>query len=91
VAVSEKALHLVIEARESSWLRITEGRTPAYQVLLKPGEKIERTASDFFLLDIGNAGGVNLIFQGKPLGSLGKQGQVIHLRLPEKTAEKETS
>ena len=90
VAASEKTLHLVIEARESSWLRITEGRNPSYQVLLKPGEKIERAASDFFLLDIGNAGGVNLIFEGKPLGSLGKQGQVIHLRLPEKTAEKET-
>ena len=88
VAVSEKTLHLVIEARESSWLRITEGRTPSYQVLLKPGERIERTASDFFLLDIGNAGGVDLIFQGKPLGSLGKPGQVLHLRLPEQQAEK---
>ena len=87
MAASEKTLNLVIEARELSWLRITEGRNPSHQVLLKPGERIERTASDFFLLDIGNAAGVNLIFQGKPLGSLGKQGQVIHLRLPERTAE----
>ncbi len=90
VAVSEKTLRLVIEARELSWLRITEGRNPSYQVLLKPGERIERTASDFFLLDIGNAAGVSLTFQGKALGSLGKQGQVIHLRLPENAAEKET-
>jgi hypothetical protein len=90
MAASEKTLNLVIEARDLSWLRITEGRNPSYQVLLKPGERIERTASDFFLLDIGNAAGVNLIFQGKPMGSLGKQGQVIHLRLPERTAEKES-
>jgi hypothetical protein len=90
VAASEKTLNLVIEARELSWLRITEGGNPSYQVLLKPGEKIERTASDFFLLDIGNAAGVNLIFQGNSLGSLGKQGQVVHLRLPERTAEKES-
>jgi cytoskeleton protein RodZ len=89
--VSGKTFSLVIEARELSWLRITEGRNPSYQVLLKPGERIERTASDFFLLDIGNAGGLNLTFQGKSLGSLGKQGQVIHLRLPHGTAEeKET-
>ena len=89
-AGSGETLHLVIEARELSWLRITEGRNPSYQVLLKPGERIERTAADLFLLDIGNAGGVNLTFQGKPLGSLGKQGQVIHLRLPERQAEKES-
>jgi cytoskeleton protein RodZ len=83
-------LHLVIEARELTWLRITADRKPPYQVLLKPGERIERTASDFLLLDIGNAGGVNLTFQGKPLGAPGKRGQVIHLRLPEQTAEKES-
>jgi cytoskeleton protein RodZ len=90
VAAPGKTLHLVVEAQELSWLRITEGRNPSYQVLLKPGERIERTAVDFFLLDIGNAGGINLLFQGKPLGSLGKQGQVIHLRLPELQAEKES-
>jgi cytoskeleton protein RodZ len=90
VAASGETFHLVIEAQELSWLRITEGRNPSYQVLLKPGERIERNAADFFLLDIGNAGGVNLTFQGKPLGSLGKQGQVIHLRLPERQAERES-
>ncbi len=89
-AASGKTLNLVVEARELSWLRITEGRNPSYQVLLKPGERIERTTSDFFLLDIGNAAGVNLIFQGKSLGSLGKPGEVIHLRLPEQTAEKKS-
>jgi len=39
-------------------------------VLLKSADRIERLASDYFLVDIGNAGGVNLIFQGKPLGIL---------------------
>ena len=82
--------HLVIEARELTWIRITEDRNPSYQVLLKPGDQIERMASDFFQLDIGNAGGINLTFQGKPLGSLGKQGQIIHMRLPEKGSERKS-
>jgi len=82
-----KTVHLAIETKELTWIRITEDRNPSYQLLLKPGEKVERTAADFFLLDIGNAGGINLIFQGKPLGDLGKPGQVIHIRLPEKTQE----
>ncbi len=90
LATSGKMLHLVIETRDLSWIRITEDQNPSYQVLLKPGDRIERLASDYFQLDIGNAGGVNLIYQGKSLGSLGKQGEVIHLRLPEKAPEKKT-
>jgi cytoskeleton protein RodZ len=89
-APSGKMLHLVIETRDLSWIRITEDQNPSYQVLLKPGDRIERLASDFFQLDIGNAGGVNLIYQGKSVGSLGKQGEVVHLRLPEKAPEKKT-
>jgi cytoskeleton protein RodZ len=89
-APSGKMLHLAIEARDLSWIRITEDQSPSYQVLLKPGDRIERLASDYFQLDIGNAGGVNLIYQGRSLGSLGKQGEVIHLRLPGKTPEKKS-
>ncbi len=89
-AAAGKMYHLVIEARELTWIRITEDRNPAYQVLLKPGDKIERMASDYFQLDIGNAGGINLTFQGKPLGSIGKQGQIIHMRLPEKRSERKS-
>jgi cytoskeleton protein RodZ len=85
--LSGKKLHLVIETVELTWVRITEDRNPPLQLLLKPGDRIERMASDSFLLDIGNAGGINLIFQGKPLGSPGKRGQVIHVRLPDKTEE----
>jgi cytoskeleton protein RodZ len=87
---SGKTLNLVIEARELTWLRITEDRNPSSQVLLKPGEKIDRRASNSFLLDIGNAAGVNLIFDGKPLGVLGNQGQVIHMQLPAQAPEKRT-
>jgi cytoskeleton protein RodZ len=88
--VTEKALHLIIEAKELTWARITEDHNSPSQVILKPGDRIERRASDFFDLDIGNAGGIDLIFQGKPLGSLGKRGQVIHIRVPEKERERKT-
>lgn len=89
-AAAGKMYHLIVEARELTWIRITEDRNPSYQALLKPGDKMERMASDFFRLDIGNAGGINLTFQGKPLGSLGKRGQIIHMRLPEKGAERKS-
>jgi len=33
-------------------------------------------------VDIGNAGGIRISFDGKAIENLGKPGQVIHLRLP---------
>jgi cytoskeleton protein RodZ len=73
---------LVIEARDYTWIRLSEDQGTPFQVMLKPGEKIERRASRSFDLDVGNAGGTQLIFQGKPLPPLGSPGQVVHLRLP---------
>ncbi len=73
---------LVIEARDYTWIRLSEDQSQPYQVLLKPGERLERRASRSFDIDVGNAGGTLLTFQGKALGSLGAPGQVVHLRLP---------
>ncbi|MDO8785372.1 MAG: DUF4115 domain-containing protein [Syntrophales bacterium] len=81
-AKPEESYPLSIEARELTWLRIREGQNPPYEVLLKPGDKIERSAA-FFVIDIGNAGGLNAEFQGVPLSNLGRSGQVVHLRLPQ--------
>ena len=72
---------LIMEARELTWLRIRADHNPPYEILLKPGEKIEKSASQF-MIDIGNAGGITIEFQGKSLGNLGKQGEVVHLSLP---------
>lgn len=76
-------LNLLIEATEDTWLNITEDRNPPYQITLKTGEKLSRNAREFFVIDVGNAAGVNITFLGKSLGNLGRKGQVLHLRLPQ--------
>lgn len=76
-------LNLLIEAAEDTWLKITEDRNPPYQITLKAGEKLNRKAQEFFVIDVGNAAGVNITFLGKSLGNLGRKGQVVHLRLPQ--------
>jgi cytoskeletal protein RodZ len=73
---------LVVEATETSWLNVVEDDNPPYEILLRPGERMQREATDKFSIDIGNAGGVSVYFQDKPLGLLGKSGQVVHLNLP---------
>ena len=74
---------LVIKAHELTWLRITDDQHQSFQVLMKPGEKIERSGRQF-AIDIGNAGGVSIEFQGSVLNKIGKSGEVVHLRLPER-------
>jgi len=81
VVVDTETESLVIKAVEDTWLRITIDRNPPFEVLLKPGETIERKGSDFEV-DVGNAGGIKIQFKGKIIEGLGKSGQVIHLRLP---------
>ncbi|OGT99958.1 MAG: hypothetical protein A2X80_05485 [Geobacteraceae bacterium GWB2_52_12] len=76
-------LNLLIEATEDTWLKIAEDRNPPYQIILKKGEKLSRNAKEFFVIDVGNAAGVNITFLGKSLGNLGRKGQVVHLRLPQ--------
>jgi cytoskeleton protein RodZ len=78
---SEEVSLLIIKATEETWIRIKADQNLSYQVLLKPGEKIERKAASFDM-DIGNAGGIKIQFKGKNIENLGKSGQVIHLRLP---------
>lgn len=72
---------LIMEAKELTWIRITTDHGFSEEILLRPGDKIEREAPMFKLI-IGNAGGLSVKFQGKCLGSLGRHGQVVHLKLP---------
>jgi len=80
--VSDKeAAQLSIRAIEETWLRVKPEQNPSFQVLLKAGEKFEYRAKSFEI-DIGNAGGIKVKFNGKDLENLGKRGEVVHLRLP---------
>jgi cytoskeleton protein RodZ len=84
-AEPEKApLRLLISATQTTWVRITEDDNPSYQILLKQGDTLERQAEKVFTVDVGNAGGIDIQFQGKSLGPLGKNGEVVHLTLPER-------
>jgi cytoskeleton protein RodZ len=77
----KEALLLTVMATEETWLRVTADQNLSFQVLLKAGDKFEHKAKSFEI-DVGNAGGIKLNFNGKDMGNLGKPGQVVHLRLP---------
>jgi cytoskeleton protein RodZ len=82
VPAAEKPYTLVIEASELTWIEIERDGNPPFEIMMRPGERFAERASEEFNLIIGNAGGVEIRFQGQSLGPLGVHGQVVHLTLP---------
>lgn len=75
--VSPPLLRLTIQAVERSWVSavVDDGVTKEFS--LHPEDKITIEAEKRFLLNIGNAGGVKLTLNGKPLGPYGKKGEIV--------------
>ncbi len=81
-AGADKKHTLVINATEVVWIKARIDGGEPFDVVLKKGERIVWRAANSFSLVIGNAGGVNLVYDGDKLQPLGKSGEVATLKLP---------
>ena len=78
VAKAAPARHvLVVRAHEPTWLSVRPDAGERRQVLLQPGQAARFGAEVRFQVTVGNAGGVALWFNGAPLPSLGRSGEVV--------------
>ncbi len=84
----EKRHVLKIKANEVTWLRIQTDDLKEGDVLLQPQETTTWTARRQFKVTVGNAGGVDVSFNGVPQGPLGNSGEVVHLLLPREIKRK---
>jgi cytoskeletal protein RodZ len=83
-AAQEKQRHrLLIEAIKATWVKVQVDSKKVENLLLQPGEIKEWEVQEKLRLVVGNAAGVKLSWDEKPLGSLGKAGTVARLNLPE--------
>lgn len=83
-APSAATQRLTVKAIELTWLRVQADDGAAAEALLPPGTTREWTAAKRFLLTVGNAGGVELTLNGRPVPPLGAKGTVIRgLELPQ--------
>lgn len=78
-----QALVLKAVVKERTWIRVRIDNEKPKEYIFGPGSGPEWKAQKGFQLLIGNAGGIDLEFNGKKMKDLGKQGQVIRLRLPK--------
>ena len=77
--MGQSPFSLKIEATERVWIRLGVDDQPEREMILHPGEGGSFQAVRQIYLHIGNAGGLNLIFNEKPLEKVGKSGEVVHL------------
>lgn len=69
-------IHLELSATEPSWLSMTSDGKAAYNGMLEATATKILDSHDRARIRMGNAGVVNVLFNGKSLGALGKRGQV---------------
>lgn len=75
---------LVVKAIEPTWIRVQMDGGTSVQELLPAGATRAWTAERRFVLTVGNAGGLELVLNGRRLPPLGERGAVIReLALPE--------
>lgn len=68
---------LEIVAKEKAWVRVIVDGKPPQDMMMEPGDTRTWSAQEQFVLTFGNAGGVDLTFNGKKLPPLGTSGQVV--------------
>ncbi len=73
---------LTVKATEEVWVETWVDGAKPVDVILKPGESLERRASQGVFLVIGNAGGVEINFDGELIELFGQSGKVVRLKLP---------
>jgi cytoskeleton protein RodZ len=72
---------LRLKVNQDCWLNITIDNAVSQQYYLKAGDLIEWKGEKVFALDIGNAGGIEGEFNGRPLKPFGEPGKTAHVTL----------
>jgi len=75
----EKPFSLQLKAVERTWMSMKVDDQPDQEMMLNPGEEVTRQANKKIHLIVGNAGGLDILFNGRPLERFGKSGEVVIL------------
>jgi cytoskeleton protein RodZ len=89
-SVQEKrSFSLQLKAVEETWVSLQVDDQSGKEMTFKPGEGISVQALNRIHMKIGNAGGLDMILNGKPLEKFGKSGEVITLSFTSRGVELE--
>jgi cytoskeletal protein RodZ len=72
-------VELALTATEETWLSVSSDGTPVFSGVLEANQTKTIEGKEFAKLRVGNAAGLEVRLNGKPLGPLGAHGQVRDL------------
>ena len=75
-------LVLIIDAVARTWIKINIDGEEPLEYLLRPKDHVELEADSHFSMLIGNAAGLRMHLNGKPVEVPGKAGEVVTMELP---------
>jgi cytoskeleton protein RodZ len=75
-APSEGATRISLSAAEPTWVSASVEGKNVYQGVLQPNQTRELAVDGPLRLVVGNAGGLEMSVNGKPVGPIGPRGQV---------------
>ncbi len=75
-------LSLQITAQENTWIKVIIDEQESTEYNLNSGDDLELEASTGYNLLIGDAGGIKIALNGKPVAIPGESGQVVTIHLP---------
>jgi cytoskeletal protein RodZ len=67
---------LSLSATEKTWLSITSNGKKIFSGFLEPSQSKTLTGAENATMRVGNAGGIDVLWNGKPIGPIGPRGQV---------------
>jgi cytoskeleton protein RodZ len=76
-------LILTANIKSRTWIAISIDDTSVKEYIFQPGQTPRWTAEKGFNILVGNAAGIEFSLNGKKVGNLGTQGQVVRIKLPE--------
>lgn len=71
---------LSLSATEKTWLSITSNGKKIFSGILEPSQSKTLTGAENATMTVGNAGGIEVLWNGKPIGPIGPRGQVRTIR-----------
>ncbi len=73
---ANERIHLKLAATERTWVTVSADGKPAYTGILEAAQVKTLDGEGSAKLRTGNAGGVNITFNGKDLGAIGPRGKI---------------
>jgi cytoskeleton protein RodZ len=87
----KKPFSLQLKAVEETWVSLQVDGQSEKEMTFKPGDGISVQATNRIRMKLGNAGGLDLILNGKPLRKFGKSGEVVALVITPQGVEVKAS